>query len=91
MPIHSMTGYASSQAQLPPDPESTAEGWRLGLEIRSVNSRFLDLTFKMPDELRPHETALREWITSQLRRGKVEVRVQLESTAASGPTRPSSA
>ena len=89
MPIHSMTGYASSQAQLPPDPDSGTAGWRLGLEIRSVNSRFLDLTFKMPDELRAHETALREIVTAQLRRGKVEVRVQLESASASGLGLPS--
>ena len=91
MPIHSMTGYASSQAQLPPDPDAGAAGWRLGLEIRSVNSRFLDLSFKMPDELRAHETALRELVGSQLRRGKVEVRVQLESASANGPTLPSPA
>ena len=89
MPIHSMTGYASSQAQLPPDPDSGTAGWRLGLEIRSVNSRFLDLSFKMPDELRAHETALRELVTAQLRRGKVEVRVQLESASASGLALPS--
>jgi uncharacterized protein (TIGR00255 family) len=53
----------------------------LGLEIRSVNSRFLDLTFKMPEELRPHEAAVRELITQHLKRGKVEVRANLESTA----------
>jgi len=88
MPIHSMTGYASSQAQLPSDTASSAS-WRLGLEIRSVNSRFLDLTFKMPEELRAHETVLRELITRQLRRGKVEVRVQLESSAQAGLAAPS--
>jgi uncharacterized protein (TIGR00255 family) len=55
----------------------------LGLEIRSVNSRFLDLTFKMPEELRPHEAAVRELITQHLKRGKVEVRANLESTATS--------
>jgi uncharacterized protein (TIGR00255 family) len=47
---------------------------RLGLEIRSVNSRFLDLTFRLPDELRPFEPALRELLTAKLKRGKVEVR-----------------
>ena len=80
MPIYSMTGYASAQAELPaPTPEGPR--LRLGLEIRSVNSRFLDLTFKMPEELRPHEAAVRELVMQQLKRGKVEIRAHIESTA----------
>jgi uncharacterized protein YicC (UPF0701 family) len=45
MPIYSMTGYASAQAELPA-PTLKAPRLRLGLEIRSVNSRFLDLDFQ---------------------------------------------
>jgi uncharacterized protein (TIGR00255 family) len=45
------------------------------VELRSVNSRFLDISFRMPDELRQHEGALRELVTAACRRGKVEVRV----------------
>ncbi|CAN1557884.1 COG1561 Uncharacterized stress-induced protein [Burkholderiaceae bacterium] len=85
MPIYSMTGYASAQTELPRESVDTAPtgpALRLGLEIRSVNSRFLDLTFKMPEELRPHEAAVRELITQHLKRGKVEVRANLESTAS---------
>ncbi len=85
MPIYSMTGYASAQTELPRETVDTAPtgpALRLGLEIRSVNSRFLDLTFKMPEELRPHEAAVRELITQHLKRGKVEVRANLESTAS---------
>ncbi|PQA82630.1 YicC family protein [Limnohabitans sp. TS-CS-82] len=85
MPIYSMTGYASAQTELPRetvDTVPTGPALRLGLEIRSVNSRFLDLTFKMPEELRPHEAAVRELITQHLKRGKVEVRANLESTAS---------
>ena len=64
MPVYSMTGYASGQAgtsagSAEGDARPSAAG-RLGLEIRSVNSRFLDLTFKLPEELRQHEAALRE-------------------------------
>ena len=55
---------------------------RLGLEIRSVNSRFLDLAFRLPDELRQAEPVLRELLTARLKRGKVEVRVALESSSA---------
>jgi uncharacterized protein (TIGR00255 family) len=64
---------------------------RLGLEIRSVNSRFLDLGFRMPDELRMHEAALRELISAQLKRGKVEVRVHLEADSSTGLAKPDAA
>ena len=52
---------------------------RLGLEIRSVNSRFLDLSFRLPDELRSLEPALRTLVTRQIKRGKVEVRAAIEN------------
>ena len=82
MPIYSMTGYASAQTELHPDNADTtqAPSLRLGMEIRSVNSRFLDLTFKVPEELRQHEAAMRELLMKHLKRGKVEVRAHLEST-----------
>ena len=90
-----MTGYAavqSSMAQSAPETESGADAnSRLGVEIRSVNSRFLDLAFRLPDELRQAEPALRELLTGKLKRGKVEVRVSLESTSASTLRAPSSA
>lgn len=90
-----MTGYAavqSSMAQSAPETESGADACsRLGVEIRSVNSRFLDLAFRLPDELRQAEPALRELLTGKLKRGKVEVRVSLESTSASTLRAPSSA
>jgi uncharacterized protein (TIGR00255 family) len=49
------------------------------LEIRSVNSRFLDLSFRLPDELRHTEPALREHIVQHIKRGKVEVRAVYHS------------
>ena len=86
MPVYSMTGYASLQStpstasadhsETPPSP------WRLSLEVRSVNSRFLDLHFRLPDELRPYENTLREQLQKQLRRGKVELRASLERTGS---------
>ena len=45
------------------------------LDIRSVNSRFLDLSFKLPDSYRHIEAKLRELVTSQLKRGKCEVKL----------------
>jgi uncharacterized protein (TIGR00255 family) len=90
MPIYSMTGYASAQASLTPETDGRASaGTRLGLEIRSVNSRFLDLSFRMPEELRPHEAALRELLSAGLKRGKVEVRAALESSQDSALAEPS--
>ncbi|UFS56383.1 YicC family protein [Comamonadaceae bacterium M7527] len=73
MTVYSMTGYASSQS-----PASESSPMALGMEIRSVNSRFLDLSFRLSDELRASEPALREALTKQLKRGKVEVRAWLE-------------
>jgi uncharacterized protein (TIGR00255 family) len=86
MPVYSMTGYASAQlggaeagAGTEHRPEFTG---RLGLEIRCVNSRFLDLALRLPDDLRQHEPPLRELLQSRLKRGKVEVRAALETSAS---------
>ena len=93
MQVNSMTGYASAQSQsvagAPSAQASAAPAGRLGLEIRSVNSRFLDLSFRLPDELRPSEPALRELLTAKLKRGKVEVRAAIEmekSVAVAAPS-----
>lgn len=82
MPVYSMTGYASAQSGTS-SPSALAEPAspptrRLGLEIRSVNSRFLDLSFRLPDELRSLEPALRTLVTQKIKRGKVEVRASLD-------------
>ena len=88
MPVYSMTGYASAQHSTANNtPESDTKSLpnsQLGLEIRSVNSRFLDLSFKLPEDLRQFEPALRELLTGQLKRGKIEVRASVESNAATG-------
>ena len=93
MPVYSMTGYASAQ-KVTGGPASPTDGAspaaaRLGLEIRSVNSRFLDLAFRLPDELRQHEPALRELITRRLKRGKIEVRAFIDSGSAGQVPEPS--
>jgi uncharacterized protein (TIGR00255 family) len=81
-----MTGYASAQHSPAPaaaghEAKAAASG-RLGLEIRSVNSRFLDLSFRLSEELRQYEPALRELLTAKLKRGKIEVRAAIENVAA---------
>ena len=96
MPVYSMTGYASAQhssAGTAPEaePRSNAAGANtglLGLEIRSVNSRFLDLSFRLPEDLRQFEPALRDLIIGKLKRGKVEVRAFIESGSANSISDP---
>ncbi len=66
-----MTGYAVQARDL----GSIA----LHLELRSVNSRYLDLAFRINDDLRQAEPMLREAITSKLSRGKVECRFNLQA------------
>ena len=89
MSLQSMTGYASAQTTL--ELGSASQGARLGLEIRSVNSRFLDVSFRLPDELRQHEPALRELIGQHIKRGKVELRAHLEAAQTSTVARPDKA
>jgi uncharacterized protein (TIGR00255 family) len=61
--------------------------------MRSVNSRFLDLSFKLGDELRGYETALRELISGRIKRGKLEMRAYVvhEHAQAAAPSIPSPA
>jgi uncharacterized protein (TIGR00255 family) len=80
MSVYSMTGYASLQTS-PLNSSDTPLVPRIGLELRSVNSRFLDLSFKLGDELRSSESALRELLTQRLKRGKVELRAYVAQDA----------
>lgn len=75
--ILSMTGYATTAKEFP--------GGSLSVELKSVNGRFLDIQFRLPDELRPIEPALRELIANRVSRGKVECRVSLAAAASSVP------
>jgi uncharacterized protein (TIGR00255 family) len=66
-----MTGYGSASRQVSLGGGVVAD---LQVECRAVNSRFLDLGFRLPDECRGAEPALREMATQELSRGKVEFR-----------------
>lgn len=65
----SMTGFAAV--------EQTLENSTLLLELRAVNSRYLDLHFKLDDSLKSFEPLIRELIGAQLSRGKVECKLNL--------------
>lgn len=65
----SMTGFAALEQSL--------ENATLLLELRAVNSRYLDLHFKLDENLRSLEPAVRELISAQLSRGKIECKINL--------------
>ena len=75
--ISSMTGYAVATRDLPIAS--------LAAEVKSVNSRFLDVQFRLPDELRPVEPTLRELIQTRVGRGKVECRISVTPPANATP------
>jgi uncharacterized protein (TIGR00255 family) len=93
MPVYSMTGYATGQSD--PTPETTIADvgvhGRVALEIRAVNSRFLDVSLRLPDELRAAEPALRECVAARVRRGKVELRAWIEQRGEAALRAPSAA
>ena len=72
--ICSMTGYAVKTRDL--------ERGTLQLELKSVNSRYLDFHFRISDDLRALEMPLRELLASRIARGKVECRLSFNAAAA---------
>ncbi len=72
--IQSMTGYAALTREI-------AQG-SLFLELKSVNNRFLDVQFRVVEELRAFEPGLRELIAAKINRGKLDCRVNFTPAAA---------
>ena len=74
--IASMTGFAAAAHE-------SAHG-SLGVELKTVNHRYLEFQTRIPEELRPLEPAMREAVAARLTRGKVDCRVTYTpiSTAA---------
>ncbi|HEY1089993.1 MAG TPA: YicC/YloC family endoribonuclease [Burkholderiaceae bacterium] len=97
MPVYSMTGYASASSQPSQQSETAAisaanspsysqlvaapAAAQVTVEARSVNGRFLDLGFRMPEELRGLEPALRDLLSAAFKRGKIELRVNTQREA----------
>ncbi|MBL8378622.1 MAG: YicC family protein [Burkholderiales bacterium] len=71
-----MTGYGAATRDAPCGA--------VAIEVRSVNSRYLDVSVRMHDDLRSLEASLREQVTSVASRGKVEVRVAVGREAGIG-------
>ncbi|MEM9254410.1 MAG: YicC/YloC family endoribonuclease [Pseudomonadota bacterium] len=72
--IHSMTAFARESAN--------TEGGTITVELRSVNHRYLDCSFKLPDVLRALEPKLRERAGKALARGKLECLIRVQSLAS---------
>jgi len=70
--IHSMTGYGKSVLQLPTK--------KISIEVKSLNSKNLDLNARMPSIYREKELSLRKVIGKQLERGKIDFSIYVEST-----------
>src|SRR6201993_1559026 len=75
--IASMTGFARR--------ESTGAGGTLVCELRSVNHRFLEASFRLPDELRAAEGELRARLARQGRRGKVDCAMSYRRPQGASP------
>lgn len=91
MAVYSMTGFASATAgavsthesgaaadNLAPRASSSGQG-SVSIELRSVNGRFLDLGFRLPDEFRSLEPPLRDLLSAEFKRGKIELRLSTRS------------
>src|SRR5262249_19429649 len=76
--IKSMTGFASLTHE---DGHAT-----IGVTVRSVNHRFLDLQLRMPQSLADLEPRLRALLQKRLARGRVEVAISLQGRQATIPT-----
>ena len=70
--IYSMTAFARAQAEL--------DGLTLSWELRSVNHRYLETQFRLPETLRAAETELREILRQHLKRGKVDCSLRVDRT-----------
>lgn len=72
--MKSMTGFGGAQAAV--------QGGRVNVEVRSVNSRFLELRIGLPREQQALEAELRKIVQAEIQRGRVEVNVRREGRAA---------
>lgn len=72
--LKSMTGFGRAELNL--------ENKKIAVEIRSLNSKQLDLNIKLPTAFRAQELDLRRKIATEVERGKVEVQISLEQNSS---------
>ena len=69
--IRSMTGYGRS--------ENMGLDWKCTVEIKAVNHRYCDISIRMPHSMNPYEDRIRKMLSKEVRRGKVDVYIRVES------------
>lgn len=72
--MNSMTGYSYN--------EELGENYSVSVEIKSVNSRFLDLSINLPSFLGRLESKFKELITSKIQRGKIDIFIRIKENNA---------
>ena len=74
--LKSMTGYGRA--------ESSKGALEFSVEIRSVNNRFREIILRLPQSLQPSEDRIRSIVSSRLRRGRIEVSIQIKDNGDKG-------
>lgn len=74
--IKSMTGFGRGEA--------SSNGYQVTVELKTLNSRYLDISIRLPQSIQHHEFDVKEMIQGKLSRGKVHVNVYVEETRGKG-------
>lgn len=74
--IKSMTGFGRGEA--------SSNGYQVTVELKTLNSRYLDISIRLPQSIQHHEFGVKEMIQGKLSRGKVHVNVYVEETRGKG-------
>lgn len=75
--ITSMTGFGRG--------ESSSNGYQVTVEIKTLNSRYLDISVRMPQSIQDKEIKLKEYVQKYLSRGKVNLNINVDRTKSAGP------
>lgn len=74
--ITSMTGFGRG--------ESSSNGYQVTVEVKTLNSRYLDISVRMPSSIQDKEIELKERVQKQLSRGKVNLNINVDRTGSAG-------
>lgn len=75
--ITSMTGFGRG--------ESSSNGYQVTVEIKTLNSRYLDISVRMPQSIQDKEIKLKEYVQKHLSRGKVNLNINVDRSKSAGP------
>ncbi len=75
--ITSMTGFGRG--------EHSSNGYQVTVEIKTLNSRYLDISVRMPQSIQDKEIKLKEFVQKEISRGKVNLNINVDRTKSAGP------